>query len=129
MDPLKILLIDNDPEFVELLSLALLGAGLLPVPSFSATQALDSLATDVPVLAILNVPNGHEHRLDVLKALRVASDVLILVLAGPGSVEHEVRAFELGADAVLSKPFGVHQLLARVGALLRARAWRQASTT
>ena len=56
----------------------------------------------------------------VLKALREAgSDVPVMVLTARGEEADKVLGFRLGADDYVTKPFGLLELLARVGALLR----------
>lgn len=57
--------------------------------------------------------------LDVLRRLREASDVPILVLSGRRDTAVRVRALELGADDYLTKPFWPDELLARIAARLR----------
>jgi two-component system response regulator MtrA len=58
--------------------------------------------------------------LDILKAVRAAgSDVPVLVLSAKTDAAVKVRAFELGADDYLTKPFWPEELLARVQARLR----------
>src|SRR5205085_4568988 len=56
--------------------------------------------------------------------LRSWSDVPILILSGCSDEMEKVRALDLGADDYLTKPFGTHELLARIRAALR-RAERQ----
>jgi two-component system response regulator VicR len=118
---MKILLVDDDRELVELLSFALLRAGLVPLPAYSTAQALGLLENERPALAILDVRLGDEDGLELLKEIRHKSDVLVIMLSALRAEEDKVRAFELGADDYVSKPFGLGELLARIKACLRRR--------
>ncbi|HEY1291777.1 MAG TPA: response regulator transcription factor [Chloroflexota bacterium] len=116
---MKILLVEDDHDLVELLSFALLRAGLWPLPAYTTEQAMDLLATEDLALVILDLHLDGELSLELLRKMRLASDVLIVALGESGAEDDKVRAFEMGADDYLAKPFGVKELLARIRACLR----------
>jgi DNA-binding response OmpR family regulator len=116
---MKILVVDDDRELVELLSFALLRADLTPLPAFTGAQALEYLVQERPALVLLDVHLDGGSGLELLSAMRGLSDIPIIVISAVSSYEQRVRAFELGADDYLSKPFGMRELLARVRARLR----------
>ncbi|HEY2593360.1 MAG TPA: response regulator transcription factor, partial [Chloroflexota bacterium] len=60
-----------------------------------------------------------EMNLELLRKMRLGSDVLIIALGESNHEDDKVRAFEMGADDYVSKPFGVKELLARIRACLR----------
>jgi two-component system response regulator MtrA len=71
-------------------------------------------------LVVLDLMLPGAHGFDVLKRLRAtANSVPVLVLSARQDTHDKVRAFELGADDYLSKPFWPEELLARVRARLR----------
>ena len=122
---MKILLVEDDRDLVELLSFALLRAGLWPLPAYTAEQALDLLATEDLALVIVDLHLDGDLSLELLRKMRLANDVLIIALGESTQEDDKVRAFEMGADDYLSKPFGLKELLARIRACLR----RGATTT
>jgi two-component system response regulator VicR len=116
---MKILVVDDDRELVELLSFALLRAELVPLPAYNSAQALEYLVHEQPALVLLDVHLEAESGLDLLCEMRNISDIPIIVISAATSYEQRVRAFELGADDYLTKPFGMRELLARIRARLR----------
>ena len=70
-------------------------------------------------LAILDLMLPGAYGLDVLKRLRGASDLPVLVLSARTDTQDKVRALQLGADDFVTKPFWPEELLARVGTRLR----------
>ncbi len=80
-----------------------------------------------PDLIVLDIMLPGRSGLDVLRDLRSAGDTVpVPVLTAKGDVVDRVVGLELGADDYLPKPFTVRELLARVRALLRRAAPRQA---
>jgi DNA-binding response OmpR family regulator len=59
---------------------------------------------------------------DVLRRLRTASDVPVLILSARGETDDKVDGFEFGADDYIAKPFVLRELLARIRATVRRRA-------
>jgi DNA-binding response OmpR family regulator len=73
-----------------------------------------------PHVVVLDIMLPGRSGLDVLRDLRAAGmAVPVLMLTAKGDIVDRVRGLELGADDYLPKPFSVHELLARVRALLR----------
>jgi DNA-binding response OmpR family regulator len=116
---MKILVVDDDRELVELLSFGLLREDLIPLPAYSSAQALEVLAQDPPALVLLDAHLEGDSGYDLLRRMRRISDVPIMMISAVSSSEQRVRAVELGADDYLNKPFGMRELLARIRARLR----------
>jgi DNA-binding response OmpR family regulator len=90
-------------------------------------QALAAVRDARPDLVVLDIMLPGRSGLDVLRDLRSAGDrVPVLMLTAKSDVVDRVVGLELGADDYLPKPFAVRELLARVRALLRRAAPRQA---
>jgi len=114
----KILLVDDDRDLVEILSLRLHLAGFTPVTAFSPTAAMECFEGDRPDVVLLDVGLGPWSGLELLDELRKRSQVPILMLAGCASESIEARSFELGADDYLQKPISARSLIARIRAAL-----------
>jgi two-component system KDP operon response regulator KdpE len=63
--------------------------------------------------------------LEATRRIRQDSHVPIIILTAMGEETDKVRAFDLGADDYLTKPFGVGELLGRVKAVLRRADWSE----
>jgi two-component system response regulator MtrA len=70
-------------------------------------------------LVILDLMLPGTHGLDVLKAVRAAAELPVLVLSARNSTDDKVRALKLGADDYMTKPFWPQELIERVRARLR----------
>lgn len=96
--------------------------------AFELYKAIDER---MPDLILLDVMLPGEDGVSVLKRLRsneATSDVPVMLLTAKGSEHDKVTGLDAGADDYLSKPFGLMELVSRVGALLRRdeRARRRA---
>ena len=78
-------------------------------------------------LVILDIMMPHMDGLETTRQIRKISTVPIIILTALGEETDKVRAFDIGADDYLTKPFGVVELLARVKAVLRRSRWSDAT--
>jgi two-component system, OmpR family, KDP operon response regulator KdpE len=78
-------------------------------------------------LVILDLMMPHQDGLETARRIRETSDVPILILTALGEETDKIRAFDLGADDYLTKPFGVGELLGRIKAVLRRASWAAAA--
>lgn len=77
------------------------------------------MQTETPDLVIPDVLLPDMYGLDVLKELRTASAIPVIMLTSRGDESDRIVGLELGADDYLPKPFNPRELLARIGAVLR----------
>jgi DNA-binding response OmpR family regulator len=115
----RILLVDDDRELIDLLAFALRRAGLDPVAAHDAASALRLFDDRQPDLVVLDINLGASSGLDVLKELRRRSSLPVIMLTALDSEEDKVRGLEAGADDYLTKPFSHRELIARIRAQLR----------
>jgi len=115
----RILLVDDDRELIDLLAFALKRAGLDPVAAHDGTSALRLFEERQPDLVVLDINLGSSSGLDVLKELRRRSSLPVIMLTALDSEEDKVRGLEAGADDYLTKPFSHRELIARIRAQLR----------
>ncbi len=116
----RILLVDDEAELVDLVRRALVAEGHRVDVARTAARADEALmdnAYDVVVLD-LGLPDGSG--LDVCRRARAAQiSTPVLMLTAQTAVEHRVESLDTGADDFLGKPFAVAELKARVRALGR----------
>jgi C4-dicarboxylate-specific signal transduction histidine kinase len=130
----RILLVDDDPEMIELVTHILEDSDFDVVPQYSGEEAWESLLAsqgraDVEVdLVLLDVMmtgmDGYElcERIKKHEQLRFTPVLMMTALA---SVDDKTLGLGVGADDYITKPFDPRELLARVGAMLRIRRMEQ----
>jgi two-component system KDP operon response regulator KdpE len=115
----RILVVEDDRNIVDLIQANLAVRGYEVATCADAAKAVWTFEAENPdlVLLDLNLPNGDGFEL--CRSLRERSGVGIIVVSARRGEHDKVRALNLGADDYLTKPFGVEELLARIGATLR----------
>ncbi len=119
---MKLLIVDDDRDLVELLTFALQRAGFDVLAAHDAPTALTLLETEQPDLAVLDIMLGGWDGLELLTDLRRRSQIPVILLTARTSDDDKVRGLELGADDYLTKPFSYHELIARIRAHLRRQS-------
>jgi two-component system alkaline phosphatase synthesis response regulator PhoP len=115
-----ILVVDDDPVQVDVVSFLLRRAGFHSTAAFDAASAARLFDDQQPDLVILDVQLGASDGRDLLRRFRKQRpEVLILMLTALDAEDDRVRGLELGADDYLTKPFSPRELIARVQAMLR----------
>ena len=126
-DPRRVFMLEDDPAVVDLVTAAMAKAGL-EVRAAGSLQALESLtAAQAPDLFILdvNLPDGSGFEAcRLLRERPLTARVPIIFLTRRDEVENRLRAFQLGAQDYVIKPFSPEELVARVRAHLMLKAHR-----
>ncbi len=117
-----VVVIEDDPQIRRFLRPALTSQGYRVMEATSAEEGLAAAATRQPDIIILDLGLPDVDGLEVIRRLREWSHVPIIVLSARGREEDKVSALEAGADDYLTKPFGMGELLARLGVALRRAA-------
>ncbi len=115
----KILVVDDDDELTELLATYLTGEGYQVVVAGDGVQALSATASQEPDLVLLDIVLGEEDGRDVLRELRLLSDVPVIFLTGRGLEAERIAGLKLGADDYVVKPFSLGEVSARIETVLR----------
>ena len=116
----RILLAEDDANIRLGLVATLESEGYAVTPAGDGAQALRLFPQEKFDLVILDVMMPRKSGYDVCRELRArGTTVPILFLTAKGEEIDKVVGLKLGADDYVTKPFGLHELLARVEALLR----------
>ncbi len=115
----KILLVDDDVHIVEIVQAYLEKDGYRVLTAFDGRRALEIATKEHPALLILDLMLPEMSGWDVMRALRPASQVPVIMLTARDDPTDKVVGLELGADDYVVKPFDPKELLARVRAVLR----------
>ena len=118
-DAAHILVVDDDTRIRDLLSRFLRDHGYRVTTAEHAADARSKLANLAFDLIVLDVMMPGENGFDLIKFLRLDSDVPVLMLTARSDIDDRLRGLELGADDYLGKPFDPKELLLRIGSILR----------
>ena len=126
----KILIVDDEPDALELLEYNLRQAGHGVVLAEDGQQALDQARNDLPELILLDLMLPEVDGVKVcrtLKANPATQDIPIIMVTAKAAEIDRVLGLELGADDYVTKPFSPRELVLRVGNLLN-RGQREAAS-
>ena len=115
----RLLLVDDDVEFCDLLSEYLTGEGFAVETAYDGESALEILRAAPVDITILDVMMPQKSGLDVLRELRTFSQAPVLMLTARGEDIDRIVGLELGADDYVAKPCNPREIVARVRAILR----------
>jgi DNA-binding response OmpR family regulator len=117
---MKILVVDDDKEIVELLSIYLKNESYDPVAAYSGQEALTKLTTHPDIaLMILDIMMPKMSGIEVIKRVRKDSEIPILVVSAKSGDMDKIQGLITGADDYVVKPFNPLEVMARVRSLLR----------
>jgi two-component system phosphate regulon response regulator PhoB len=117
----KILVVDDEPDALEILGFNLRAAGFEPIFAKDGTVALASARTGRPDLMVLDLMLPEVDGLEVCKILRrdpATAALPIIMCTARASEMDRVLGLELGADDYLTKPFSPRELILRIRKLL-----------
>jgi two-component system response regulator MprA len=114
-----ILVVDDDRKLVDMLCRTLSYEGFHVTTATNGLDALEKAEREAPDAVVLDWMLPGIDGLGVMRALRAAGAVPILMLTARDAIEDRVAGLDSGADDYLVKPFASTELLARVRALLR----------
>jgi two-component system, OmpR family, response regulator ResD len=126
---IKILIVDDDAVFRELVCDIVKKQGFVPVQAKDGRQAIELFfnANDFDLIVLDVMMPGYDGW-EVLKHIREYSDVPILMLTALGDEPHQVNGLQKGADDYITKPFSYEVFVARLNALLRKTVRDRLST-
>ena len=116
-----VLLAEDDPDVIQIIDARLRAAGYRTVLALDGQQTLDAVDRESPAVVLLDLMMPKLTGFDVLLRLRdrTGPRPRTIVVSARGRDEDVARAFELGADDYVTKPFNPEELVARIARLLR----------
>jgi two-component system, OmpR family, response regulator len=116
----RLLVVDDEPNIVELLSASLRYAGFDVTSARSGREAVDRIRAERPDLVVLDVLMPGVDGFSVLRQLRGNGlDIPVLFLTAKDASEDRIAGLTLGADDYVTKPFSLAEVIARIHAILR----------
>ena len=117
---MKILVVDDDKEIVQLLEIYVKNEGYEPVAAYNGKEALTKLNTTPDIgLVILDLMMPEMDGMEVIKQLRKDSAIPVLILSAKTADMDKIQGLISGADDYVTKPFNPLEVMARVKSLLR----------
>ena len=117
----KILVVDDEPDALEVLGFKLKEAGYLPIFAKDGGRAITATRDERPALIVLDLMLPEVDGLEVCKILRrdlATSMIPIIMLTAKAAEMDRVIGLELGADDYVTKPFSPRELVLRIKKLL-----------
>jgi two-component system, OmpR family, response regulator len=128
--PVRVLVVDDEPNLTELLSMALRYEGWDVRTAASGLAAVRSAKDFGPDAVVLDMMLPDFDGLEVLRRMRASDpDVPVLFLTARDSVEDRVAGLTAGGDDYVTKPFSLEELVARLRGLMRRAGARRAQSS
>lgn len=119
----KVLVVDDEPNIVELLTVSLKFQGFEVATATSGVDALDVAQEFEPDAFILDVMMPGMDGFELLPKLRALGfDGPVLFLTAKDAVEHRIHGLTIGADDYVTKPFSLEEVITRLRVILRRGA-------
>lgn len=120
VDIMKILVVDDDKDIVELLSIYIENEGYEVEKAYNGKEAITKLNTNPEIgLMILDIMMPQMNGSEVIKEVRKDSQIPVLMLSAKASDMDKIQGLIQGADDYVTKPFNPLEVMARVKSLLR----------
>ena len=120
MEPIHVLVAEDDRNILEGLIDTLESEGYIAIPASNGEAAIKVFSEKKCDLVLLDIMMPKKSGYDVCRYIRSQDEeVPVIMLTAKGEEIDKVVGLELGADDYITKPFGVHELLARIAAVLR----------
>ncbi len=116
----RLLVVDDEPNILELLSVALRFNGFEVATAVDGQQALTTARSFKPDLVVLDVMMPELDGFEVVRRLRgEGARVPVLFLTAKDGTEDKIHGLTLGGDDYVTKPFSLEEVVARIRAVLR----------
>ena len=128
----RILAVDDEEHILELIEYNLMKNGFDVIKAGSGEEALSRLEKESVDLVLLDIMMEGIDGIEVLRRIRrqeTTRDLPVILLTAKGEEIDKVLGLELGADDYIAKPFGVHELAARIKAVLRRSGRKEETET
>ncbi|MFP4090052.1 MAG: response regulator transcription factor [Cyclobacteriaceae bacterium] len=127
----KILVVDDEPDILDLLEYNLAKEGYKVKTAINGRKAVDIAAKFLPDMILLDIMMPHQDGVETCRQLRENSDLYstyIVFLTARSEEYSEVAAFDTGADDYITKPIKPRALMSRISAIFRREAKKEQKT-
>lgn len=117
-----VLIVEDDQDIVELLSLYLTGSGYDVVTAENGKDALEHLRQYPADIALVDIMMPRMNGYDFIKALRATDNIPVIIISARTQAADKIVGLDAGADGFIAKPFNPLEVTAQIRAHLRRRA-------
>ena len=125
-DRIKILIVDDEPDIVELIKLSFARQPYDFIAAYSGEEAVEKAKEELPDLILLDIMmpgmDGYEV-VEQLKQIEDTREIPVIMVSAKTDVDDKVRGMELGIDDYISKPFDKRELNARIRMVMKRYGW------
>lgn len=119
MDGVKVLLIDDDHDLLQLVSRIFEKSGAQVITAVDGLEGISKLFTYHPSLIVLDIMMPGQNGVNVCRRIRQVTSTPLIMLTAMNSEQSILEGLNAGADDYITKPFNPNILLARAAAILR----------
>ncbi|MBQ8541643.1 MAG: response regulator transcription factor [Clostridia bacterium] len=116
---MNILIVDDDREIVESISIFLSGEGYKILKAYNGLDALDILSQNEVHLMVLDIMMPELDGIKTLMKLRESKNIPVIILSAKSEDADKILGLTAGADDYVTKPFNPSELVARVKSQIR----------
>lgn len=116
---MNVLVVDDDREIVDSISIFLSGEGYKAIKAYDGIEALDALSENEVHLMILDIMMPKLDGIKTLMKLRESRNIPVILLSAKSEDTDKIFGLAAGADDYVTKPFNPSELMARVKSQLR----------
>jgi two-component system, OmpR family, response regulator len=128
--PLRVLVVDDEVNIAELVSMALRYEGFEVSVAYNGAKAVSKAKTFGPDAVVLDMMLPDVDGLEVLRRMRTTDpDVPVVFLTARDAVEDRIAGLTAGGDDYVTKPFSLEELVARLRGLMRRTGARRAESS
>jgi len=101
----KLLLIDDEPDILRVLSISLKADGYEVIPANSGAEGLEAFETEKPEIVLTDIKMPGMDGIEVLKKVKALNpDAEVIIITGHGDIENAIEALKYGASDFINKP-------------------------
>ena len=115
----KILIVEDEPRIANFMRTVLVANQYDVITTASGREACSMISSHCPDLIILDMGLPDMDGLEIIQSVRAWTQMPIVVVSARSHERDKVEALDAGADDYVTKPFGTHELLARIRTALR----------
>jgi two-component system OmpR family response regulator len=129
-EPVRVLVVDDEPNIVDVISMALRFEGFTVDAAGSGADAIAAVAANRPQVIVLDVMLPDVDGFEVARRLASArTGVPIIFLTARDATEDVVHGLTIGGDDYMTKPFSLEELVARIRTILRRNGLSEPETS